>query len=111
MPDPAAVRAQLAAKLADTRRRHAKLDAHLHNADRDVPQDWQDRAQMINNDEVLEALEDNARDAIAALESAIERIDAGTWDTCTACGEPIGERRLEVLPTTPLCVQCAAEAG
>lgn len=47
------------------------------------------------------------RDRIAA---ALKRIEAGEFGTCLECGEPIALRRLELDPSTPLCIDCASKA-
>jgi RNA polymerase-binding protein DksA len=46
------------------------------------------------------------------IESALRRIDDGTYGRCEACGEPIGDDRLEALPAARFCVahQAAVEA-
>lgn len=42
---------------------------------------------------------------LAEVAAAFERLDAGTYGTCEACGRPIGEERLQALPFTRFCVQ------
>jgi RNA polymerase-binding transcription factor DksA len=37
------------------------------------------------------------------VDQALSRLAAGTYGTCEACGEPIGESRLEVMPTARTC--------
>jgi DnaK suppressor protein len=44
---------------------------------------------------------------VAALDSALERLSAGTYGRCVACGEPIGAERLAAQPTAVHCVGCA----
>lgn len=44
------------------------------------------------------------------VERALERLEAGTYGTCEACGRPIGEERLEALPATRFCVDDQAQA-
>ncbi len=102
------IQARLQDELNSILARHAKIDAHLHNRDRDIPRDWTDAASILENDEVLEALDDPRRGRIAALRAALRRVEAGTYGTCAACGEPIGDKRLSALPATPVCVQCAS---
>ncbi|HZD65970.1 MAG TPA: TraR/DksA C4-type zinc finger protein [Acidimicrobiales bacterium] len=48
---------------------------------------------------------------LADVEHALERLDQGSYGTCEACGQPIDEARLEVVPATRLCLtdQEAAE--
>jgi DnaK suppressor protein len=41
------------------------------------------------------------------LRGALERLDAGEFGRCQQCGQPIQLERLEILPTTALCVSCA----
>lgn len=47
-------------------------------------------------------LEDNLRD----IESALERIDNGTYGICKYCGLPIAEKRLQARPVASACVDC-----
>jgi RNA polymerase-binding protein DksA len=47
-------------------------------------------------------LEDNLRD----IESALERIENGTYGICKYCGKPIAEKRLEIRPVASACVEC-----
>ena len=103
-----AVKAHLDRELDGIVGRHDKIKAHLHNTDREVPADWQEAAQLKENDEVLEALEDAGLDRIAALQNALRRIETGDYATCVRCGDDINPRRLAAIPVTPLCVQCAA---
>jgi len=83
------------------------IEAHLRGTDRDAPTDWTDRAQFLENDEVLEALDDHERARLVQVRQALQRIDAGTYGVCATCGEPINPRRLEALPATTICIGCA----
>jgi DnaK suppressor protein len=49
--------------------------------------------------ERLEAQRSQVRRALAAIED-------GTYGECIRCEEPIGLRRLEARPETPLCLRC-----
>lgn len=42
-----------------------------------------------------------------AIEMALSRIRDGEYGYCTACGEPIAVRRLEIDPIFEQCVRCA----
>ena len=101
------LRAALKAELATLINRKGKLEAHLKNTDREPPADWSELATFRENDEVLEHLDDHTRIRVAEISSALKRMDTDAWGICAACEEPINERRLEILPTTTLCVQCA----
>nr|WP_237688007.1 TraR/DksA C4-type zinc finger protein [Sneathiella sedimenti] len=41
------------------------------------------------------------------IKAALERIEAGNYESCSSCGEQINEARLEALPYTTLCISCA----
>ena len=45
---------------------------------------------------------------LARTERALAKLDEGTYGTCDRCGGPIAPRRLEAMPDSTLCVQCAA---
>ncbi|TDE38775.1 TraR/DksA family transcriptional regulator [Actinomadura sp. 6K520] len=52
----------------------------------------------------LHSLEQH-RDGVVA---ALDRISAGTYGRCLACGEPVPEGRLEARPDAARCVTCQA---
>lgn len=47
---------------------------------------------------------------LARINEALSRIIEGTYGICQECGRAIGQDRLELLPTTPLCVECQERA-
>lgn len=44
---------------------------------------------------------------IDALREAMTRVREGTYGRCDRCGAQIDSERLEILPTTSLCADCA----
>jgi len=70
--------------------------------------DWIDRASEKENEEVLERLNASERREIADIRAALERIRAGTYTECAICGDPIAPGRLEALPYTNACINCAS---
>ena len=53
------------------------------------------------------ALLDEARTTLADIEAAERRLADGRYGTCTSCGLQIAIERLDALPATPTCVNCA----
>lgn len=108
MTDLKARRKQLLARLAE-------LDTRLQNIGDlldDAPNpDWEENAIEQEGDEVLESLGASGLAEYRAIRAALDRIKAGTYGICVKCGQPIEEERLDVLPHTPLCSECAAEAA
>jgi len=57
--------------------------------------------------ELDEGLEENAEHLVDEIDAALGRIEEGTYGTCTVCGKPIGEERLEAIPYAKLCIDDA----
>lgn len=47
---------------------------------------------------------------LADVEHALRRLDEGSYGTCEACGQPIGDDRLEALPAARFCLADQARA-
>jgi DnaK suppressor protein len=47
---------------------------------------------------------------LAEIEQASERLEAGRYGTCEACGERIPSERLDAMPATRFCVDDQAKA-
>jgi len=54
------------------------------------------------------ALLEQAREQLAAIDAALEAVQADRYGTCARCGQPIGEDRLAARPAALTCVRCAA---
>ncbi|MBN2404245.1 MAG: TraR/DksA C4-type zinc finger protein [Coriobacteriia bacterium] len=52
------------------------------------------------------SLEDNAREILAQIDSALSRVDSGEYGTCKRCGAAIPVERLEAVPSADLCIAC-----
>jgi len=104
--DQRTIRERLEGDLRAMLSRHAKISGHLRNEDREIPLDWPEMAQFMENDEVLEALEARTRERMEELSRALHRLDEGTYGTCGSCGNQISAERLDVIPTTPVCADC-----
>jgi RNA polymerase-binding protein DksA len=53
------------------------------------------------------ALRDRAAQQLALVESALARLEAGTFGRCLRCGKDIAPERLEALPWAEHCIECA----
>jgi RNA polymerase-binding protein DksA len=51
-------------------------------------------------------LEENSGHVLAEIDSALKRIEEGTYGVCTNCGKEIPVDRLEALPWATLCIDC-----
>jgi len=69
--------------------------------------DWAEQAGERENDEVLNALESEAKVEIQQLSNAIIRLENGDYGICQTCGENIAKQRLQVQPSAIKCITCA----
>jgi RNA polymerase-binding protein DksA len=99
-----ALRRSLQSRLDTLRTRVSKIESDLRSPG---SQDSEERATEQENEEVLERLSASERSEIEAIRRAIARIDEGRYGLCSACGDAIDPKRLEVLPFTDRCVSCA----
>ena len=87
------------------------LQARLSSIKKDVTQahsgDSAEQAQERENDEVVDAIGNETAQSIRVIQSALERIENGSYGTCDSCGEDIGQARLEAVPEATRCVSCA----
>lgn len=98
-------KAQLEARLKQLQRRLAGIEAELDSHDE---KDWEELAVEREGDEVLERLGQGGQAEIRMIEAALARMAAGDYGTCAKCGAVIGEARLDAVPYTPFCKECAA---
>lgn len=98
------LRRQLETKLEQLTQRARKIEGDLR---RRPNIDSEERAIELENDAVLEELDVSTLQELNDIQAALGRIEAGTYGSCTHCGEPIGDRRLEALPYAATCVSCA----
>ena len=55
----------------------------------------------------IAALLEETRYTLTDIAAAQRRLDEGRYGTCTICGLKIAVERLDALPATPTCVNCA----
>lgn len=60
--------------------------------------------------EIDYTLEENSTRLLEAIDASLERIERGTFGTCTRCSREIPEPRLEAYPWASLCIDCKREA-
>ena len=92
---------------AELQARLARYEAHQNREAGALDKDFEEQAAQTQNDEVVDSLEVETRAELVQIAHALERIDSGAGDECEKCGEQIDPRRLQVLPYTTVCVDCA----
>ncbi|MFX0546611.1 TraR/DksA family transcriptional regulator [Roseovarius sp. S1116L3] len=101
----------IAKREATLRERREELTRHLETVedtlDEAQPKDWEDRSSERQGDEVLESLGQAELAEVRRIDAALDRIKAGTYGVCQVCGDEISAARLDLLPATPFCKNCA----
>jgi len=103
-----AVRSHLISMLEELDERLDKITDDVRHTDKPLDQDFSEQAVEVENDEVLDALGNAAREELEKIRQAITRIDEGSYGICQTCDEPINQERLAALPYANQCIRCAA---
>ena len=89
---------------------NGKLLEIEHDLDQEPTRDFEDYATEHEDDEVLERLGTAGQQEIRAIKAALDRIARGEYGICRKCRADILPARLDVLPYTPICKECARKA-
>ncbi len=57
------------------------------------------------------ALRDRSKAELERVDAALRKLDEGTYGTCATCGKPIAPARLEAIPWSLTCIDCARKGG
>jgi RNA polymerase-binding protein DksA len=101
-------------KLLDLRDEYNKkigaIDADVHHKNEPVEKDFAEQATQRENDDVLNALNQDAKIIVGQINNALHRIESGDYGICTECGAEISEGRLDIVPYAALCIKCAEKS-
>ena len=102
----------LAERTIQLKDRLAELDKRVHQIEDELEShnnpDWEELAVERETDEVLESMGLSAQGEMSAIRAALVRIQEGTYGDCLKCGNPISEKRLDLVPFTGVCVGCVS---
>jgi RNA polymerase-binding transcription factor DksA len=101
----------LARRKTQLKDRLSELDTRLHEIEEELmthqSKDWEELATEREQDEMLTALGDEGKQEIRGIFAALQRMNDGEYGYCVTCGTRISDERLDVLPATPFCRNCA----
>jgi RNA polymerase-binding protein DksA len=86
------------------------IDADVHHKNEPVEKDFAEQATQRENDDVLNALNEDAKVIVSQINSALHRIDTEEYGICMECGIDISKERLDAVPYATLCIECAEKA-
>lgn len=88
-----------------------RYKVHKMRLENPLERDMEEQAIELENEDVIDALEEEAEEELGQVMHALERIEDGEGELCECCGEPIDPRRLEAIPYATLCFDCAELEG
>ena len=103
-----ALRVQLETKKAELTARLERITANLR---RGYDADSKERAKEMEDNEVVDALGNEAREEVAKISAALERFESGEFGICIECGVNIQPARLVAYPYADECIECAEFDG
>jgi len=83
------------------------IGADIHHKNEPVEKDFAEQVTQRENDDVLMALEQEARVTLGLIDNALTRVADGTYGICIKCQEKIPDARLEILPYATTCIKCS----
>ncbi len=84
--------------------REAEAEAAANLAD-ERPRDYGDAALPLTGHAEDDAIAADLRDRLAAIDRALDRLEAGTYGRSVLSGQPIPEDRLEADPAAELTIE------
>lgn len=109
--DTQAVRARLLKRREELQMRASKASADLRHEADPLSADFAEQVTQRESDDVLGAISESAQQELRLLQSALQRLEAGRYTTCSLCGEPIEAERLQAVPYTDRCRLCAERSS
>ena len=91
-------------------RRVSQLKKDVHLREEPFPADFAEQAVELENLDVLFELDAEGRQELARVNRALMRLESNEYDVCSHCGSTISAARLEAIPYTDVCVDCARAA-
>ena len=105
---PGANHAEIRQALEDKKEELTTRLERIHaNLRRGYEADSKERAKQLEDNEVVDALGNEARDELRKISAALQRLESGDYGICVECGLPIKEGRLKVHPYANECIDCA----
>ena len=98
-------------QLVELRRDYTERRDAIHvetwHEEQPVEKDFAEQVVQSENDDVLHALDDDAKQIVMQIDNALLRIKTDTFGRCLKCGEAIPDERLQLVPYAKYCVECA----
>jgi DnaK suppressor protein len=102
------LRDMLLARRRDLLGREKNLEAGWDDL-KQVAIELEEDAQKLSITEPFDRLDEEGKDEIEQIDLALKKMPLGDYGICEGCGDEISLKRLETIPWTRLCIECARE--
>ena len=86
----------------------AQLSEHRVDGGIEHDENFADSGQVAAEQGENRALVGQLEETLTEVERALAKLDEGSYGVCEVCGNEIGEARLEAMPATRYCINCAS---
>ena len=104
------LRALLEQERADLTAQLAELGYGDGGAGLEYDSNFADSSQVTAERGEAEALANTLKETLAEVEHALAKLEQGQFGKCEKCEKPIAPARLEAMPASRFCIDCAASA-
>lgn len=104
-----AFKATLLQRRTELQDRLQRTHKHIYQKTEPVSANFHEQVTQTENDQLVMALEEDAKDEIAQINRALQRIHDNSYLQCARCGQDIGVKRLQAIPYTDRCVRCSSD--
>ena len=101
------IKINLLERKAELESRAERTHRHTFHRDEPVSANFNEQVKQTENDELVRALEAEAKEEIAQINKALHRIEVDVYEQCAHCGGEIGVQRLQAIPYADSCIECA----
>lgn len=101
------IKTDLGTRQAELEARLERTHKHIYHKDAPVSANFNEQIKETENDQLVMALEADAIEELKQINRALKRIADDEYLNCARCGNAIGAERLQAIPYTDRCINCA----
>lgn len=85
-----------------------RSEIHADFTSRHISKNFSQQCKERENDDVLASLDHDAVEELEKIKVALKRLAGDDFQRCQDCGENISDERLQAIPYTTICRNCAS---
>jgi len=86
-----------------------RTHGHIYKRDEPVSPIFSEQSVEMDSQQLIYVLDTEGKEELRQIDRALARLEDGSYGLCANCGIDINEARLEAVPQTSLCIDCAME--